>query len=76
MLQTVTLTGADDSIRPAELADLSEEFPFVEWGILCSASKAGVPRFPSYKWMTHLRHLAQRGKVRLALHLCGRQVSQ
>lgn len=30
-LDRVTITGADDSVSPAELVDISAEFPFVEW---------------------------------------------
>ena len=35
-IDRVTITGADDSISPAELIPLTREFPFVEWGILAS----------------------------------------
>ena len=32
ILDRVTITGADDSVRPTDLLELSREFPFVEWG--------------------------------------------
>jgi hypothetical protein len=53
ILNRVTITGADDSIAPEALGRLHSEYPFVEWGILVSASShgAGRPRFPSYKWL-------------------------
>ena len=35
-LTRVTITGADDSVEPRALAELSEAFPFVEWGLLMS----------------------------------------
>jgi phosphoribosylanthranilate isomerase len=66
----VTITGADDAIDPADLVRLSREFPFVEWGILFSAKRAGVsPRYPSLAWIDRL--LSHHADLRLALHLCG-----
>ena len=46
-LQYVTMTGADESVDPKALIELSKEFPFVEWGILIG-SQSGM-RFPSVK---------------------------
>jgi len=53
ILNRVTITGADDSIQPEALGRLHSEYPFVEWGILVSASShgAGRSRFPSYRWL-------------------------
>lgn len=68
-LDTVTITGADDSVNPEDLVALSEKFPFVEWGILLSRSQMGGKRFPSAKWMDSL--LLQVDKLKLAGHLCG-----
>lgn len=39
MIKLITMTGADDSIRPQDLLPISEKFPRVEWGILLSNSK-------------------------------------
>lgn len=71
MLKTVTITGADDSVKPADLLELSEKFPFVEWGILVSASQQGTPRFPSMKWVEVLKETTP---LNLSLHICGRFV--
>lgn len=71
MLKIVTLTGADQSIKVSELADISKKYPYVEWGILFSQSKAGVPRYASYDWITELQALSG---VNLAAHLCGKWV--
>jgi hypothetical protein len=68
-LKVVTITGADDSIDPHELAKLSQEFPFVEWAILLSKKQMGNKRFPSTEWMTELKKDAD--KLQLAGHLCG-----
>lgn len=72
MITKVTITGADDSITPAELMLLGEEFPFVEWGILFS-NQFGNPRFPSLEWIDDLLEIAT-NETNLSLHLCGRYV--
>jgi hypothetical protein len=72
-LDRVTITGADDSVDPRELGELAAEFPFVEWGILVSASSEGAPRFPTRQWVGRLvDNLGP--EVRLSLHVCGRWV--
>jgi phosphoribosylanthranilate isomerase len=81
MLRYVTITGADDRVDPSALADLSAEFPFVEWGILASKSRAGTPRYPTRGWMQRLDEAAVRfatrsdvvfaRRINLSLHLCG-----
>jgi hypothetical protein len=74
-LDRVTITGADDSVTPADLVQLSKEFPFVEWGILASESSTGrVSRFPSWEWMVRLQAVDY--PMQLSLHLCGRWVRQ
>jgi hypothetical protein len=81
MLRYVTITGADDRVDPSALADLSAEFPFVEWGILASKGREGTPRYPTREWMQRLDEAAARFETRsdvvfarrmnLSLHLCG-----
>ncbi|MGH7124250.1 MAG: hypothetical protein ACREFI_07755 [Stellaceae bacterium] len=73
ILDRVTITGADDRTDPAELARLSERYPFAEWGILISEAKAGKPRFPAAEWRQRLAEIAGRapGGLRLAAHLVG-----
>lgn len=68
-LKVVSITGADDSISPKELVELSKEFPFVEWAILLSKTQAGNKRFPSFEWMKELS--SQADALQLAGHLCG-----
>lgn len=69
----VTVTGADDSIEPEALIPLTQKYPFVEWGILFSGSRHGVPRYPSDRWIDKLGTLA-RSLPRLSAHLCGKWV--
>lgn len=72
MITKVTITGADDSIEPIELVKLSQEFPFVEWGILVSKNNYGTPRFPSLTWLQKLRGIKHDIKdLKLSCHLCG-----
>lgn len=77
-LDRVTITGADDSIPSAILADLSDEFPFVEWGILvhkvayeASEKEMYAHRFPSRRWIDVLETIASVRKMQLSLHMCG-----
>ncbi|MGO9015136.1 MAG: hypothetical protein ACLQF0_09165 [Dissulfurispiraceae bacterium] len=74
-LDKVTVTGADDSISPESLIELSMEFPFVEWGILLSRSQQGKRRFPSHVWLEELasvvRAVGPGDTVHTAGHLCG-----
>lgn len=72
-LDRVTITGADDSIKPSSLAVLSARYPFVEWGILESATQTGHPRFPTLAWLEELWRVRQDNpRMQLSLHLCGR----
>jgi hypothetical protein len=74
-LDRVTITGADESVDPAELATISKKFPFVEWGILFSGSRRGVPRYPGLDWLERLDNCLRVGlTMNLSAHLCGRWV--
>lgn len=81
-LVSVTLAGVDDAVDPLELIQLSREFPFVEWGVLMSQTRAGSPRYPSLEWIEQLAAIArvtriasttmpEIQRVRLSAHLCG-----
>ena len=73
-LDRVTITGPDNSINPTDLISLTKEFPFVEWGILYSASSMGSNRFPNADWLHELRSMSRREHLPLSLHLCGQYV--
>jgi hypothetical protein len=74
-LDRVTVTGADDSIKPEDLVPLTEKYPFVEWGILFSGSRQGGPRYPSDGWISKLMHPAMQNRLpNLCAHLCGKWV--
>ncbi len=71
MLTKVTITGADDNVNVASLIALSERFPFVEWGILFSASREGTPRYPSHGWRLDFQRRAEDAHIYRSAHLCG-----
>ncbi len=73
-LKYVTLTGADQSVRPEQLLELSQKYPFVEWGILFSQSKAGIARYPNHDWILDLTKLnsGENKPMNLSAHLCGK----
>jgi hypothetical protein len=75
-LNTVTITGADDSTDPKELVALSEEFPFVEWGILVSKGHIGGSyRFPSTEWIDKfvdfVYNQSDSVEINVCTHICG-----
>lgn len=76
-INRVTMTGADDSIRPQDLLPLTKEFPFVEWGILASDNNTfrsgGTCRYPSPAWIAKIQTLAEvTGELPLlSLHING-----
>lgn len=86
IVNLVTITGADDSVHPFDLASLSFKYPFVEWGILLSRSNMGTVRFPSENWLKELFEIYERMKFsaqsnktpsfRLCGHLCGKWVRE
>lgn len=68
----MTITGADDAVDPEVLFRLSAIFSFVEWGILYSAKRAGLPRFPSVAWIERFTDLiVSSRRSHTSLHLCG-----
>ena len=69
-LKQVTLTGADDSVSYYRLFEISERFPFVEWGILLSKNSEGYFRFPTWKWIEGLI-TEKPPSVTISGHLCG-----
>src|SRR3990167_513431 len=73
-LDRVTITGADNSISPEARIIISQAYPWVEWGILVSASSQGAPRFPTGMWIFELQELARQHLLQLSLHICGRWV--
>jgi len=76
MLDLITITGADDSIKPEELGILSKSYPHTEWGLLLSSSQMGTSRFPSLQWLRRLVPVAIEHDLQLSAHLCGKWVRE
>jgi hypothetical protein len=64
-LKQVTITGADDSTHVGNMLSLEQKYPFVEWGILFSYTKAGTPKYPKHDNLGRFFHL------HTSAHLCG-----
>lgn len=83
MLTSVTVTGADDSVKPIDLIQIARDFPYVEFGILLG-NHFNESRFPSAGWLHHLYMTAMKGcgqclpahLLRLSAHLCGSLVPE
>jgi len=73
-IKYVTLTGADNDTDIDQMMRLSQDFPFVEWGVLFSQSKSGVSRYPDDEWVFNLFDKID-FTVNLSAHLCGQWVS-
>lgn len=71
-LWTMTLTGADESAEPSALAELSLEYPFIEWGVLFSPKAEGHERYPQPEWRKKFATLP----VLRSAHLCGQAMAQ
>lgn len=68
LFNRVTITGADDAVDIGDLVELTNRYPFVEWGILLHETKQGQPRYPLTDWLTAVC----KSKLPLSGHLCGR----
>ena len=76
-LDRVTVTGADDTTAISEMIRLSNRFPFVEWGILVSASRENRNRFPSHRWIDDLFAITKNyPEMKFSCHVCGRWVRE
>jgi hypothetical protein len=64
----ITFTGVDDLVPVHELHLLAADYP-IEWGVLFSPKRQGSSRYPSLAYVRYL--LENRGRLRLAAHLCG-----
>jgi hypothetical protein len=69
-LDHVTITGADDHVDRNALYELSDKYPFVQWGILYYSEKEGKPRYPSNEWVEKFDRYAP-DFVSKNVHLCG-----
>lgn len=77
LINKVTVTGADESVKPKDLIDLAKEFPFVEYGILMSrGSSMGKNRMPSFDWLDDFVDEFKNKGVAISGHVCGSWVKE
>lgn len=75
-VNTVTVTGADDSTDIKQLLALAKDFPFVEFGILLARDSMGRTRFPSSEWLNQFADEAADHNLNISGHLCGAWVRE
>jgi len=75
-LRCVGFCGADDTVAPSRLKEISDKHPWVEWGVLFRDEKAGLPRYASEKWLAELGKVNSARQMRLAGHLCATHVDE
>lgn len=77
MFKSVTIAGIDHTISQEELIEISEKYPFVEWGILLSGSRRGEKRYPDFNWIrSFLDKTKDNSKVNISIHACGSYVRE
>lgn len=67
-LATVTLTGADERTDIGCLVQLAKDHPYLEIGLLYTATPEGRNRYPSLEW---LQKASGALSGRCAIHICG-----
>lgn len=89
-LRCLGFCGVDDSVAPELLSLISQQHPWVEWGVLFRPGLEGDPRYPTTHWLERLAALAKGSNgeggggegagaeptMRLAAHLCGERVNE
>jgi hypothetical protein len=70
-LSTVTITGADHQTRFEDLCALSQEFSFVEWGLLLAPSRELRAGYPTREWL-EIAEAEASESMRFSGHVCGK----
>ncbi|WP_060064675.1 hypothetical protein [Burkholderia ubonensis] len=68
LINRVSLTGPDDRTDLAQLVELSQRFPMVEWALLYVPHNEGAPRNPTRPWR---EAFFSQVAAASAVHLCG-----
>ena len=72
---SVTFTGADNCTIIDDVCRICEDADrlgiHVEFGLLCSATRGGTPRYPSPRVARQLVRIATNEHATIAVHLCG-----
>ncbi|CAD7946458.1 unnamed protein product [Amoebophrya sp. A25] len=59
-LSVVGFCGVDDSVCIQTVCELSQEYSFIEWGVLLHPERQGKPRYASIQWLHRLRDEVER----------------
>lgn len=70
----LTVTGIDDKVDLRWVEQISDEYPWVEFGVLLSHKRRGTPRYPSPNWLADFMEKFSEADVvgSFSAHLCGR----
>ncbi|MCK9567872.1 hypothetical protein M0R72_02835 [Candidatus Pacearchaeota archaeon] len=68
MVSKISIVGVDDSVCPQDLADISQTFKFVEWGINLYPDQGQRPGYPSSEWLEELLQYSDDLQLRGILH--------
>lgn len=73
-----TFTGLDETVHLSRLCQLSQQFPFIEWGVLYTSGHEGAQgRYPSVAFLQEINALAkQNPHMNFAIHYCGKIAEQ
>ena len=69
MLRCMGFCGADDTVEPAKLKEISEKHEWVEWGVLFRPDREGLPRYASRAWVELGSSRRGRCKLQMVLYL-------
>lgn len=69
-MKLITFTGADERTNLQALIDLASN-PFVEIGLLYTATPEGRNRYPSMHWLLNAAASIKNAGGRVAIHICG-----
>jgi hypothetical protein len=75
IINTIAVTGADDSTSIQDMVKLQQKYPFIEFAILIKSptvSRSSFSRFPCIEWLNKLAE--QSHLLNLSMHLCSRPV--
>ena len=68
MLSTISILGVDDSVSARDLEQISNLYPFVEWGINLHSSIEPQSTYPSEEWLEELSSTKIPLRIRAVLH--------
>lgn len=68
MVAKISIVGVDDSVCPQDLVDISQMYPFAEWGVNLCPEPEQRPAYPSSEWLDELLQYSENLRLRGILH--------